>query len=129
MSPVLVKTVYRPWQLQKVMHIRQPCHWTRLTHTTKYSTICAHNLNTQSKKIIAEPKYKYRQQEQLGTTTEVPPWNGQYKNTGGLKPVLRVHNLALNFCYMTGIMNNWNENVKHKTKHLVLRKAAAIEVR
>ena len=72
--------------------------------------------------IIAEPKYKYRQQEQEGTTTEVPPWNGQYKNTGGLKPVLRVPNLALSFCYMTGIMNNRNENVKHKTKHLVLRK-------
>ena len=33
---------------------------------------------------IAGPKYKYGQQ---GTTTEVPPWNGQYKNTGGLKPI------------------------------------------
>ena len=32
--------------------------------------------------IIAEPKYKYGQQEQV-TTTEVPPWKGQYKNTGG----------------------------------------------
>ena len=33
--------------------------------------------------IIAEPKYKYRQQEQQGTTTEAPPRNGQHKNTGG----------------------------------------------
>ena len=35
--------------------------------------------------MIAEPKYKYGQQEQVteGTTTEVPPWNGHYKNTGG----------------------------------------------
>ena len=74
--------------------------------------------------IIAEPKYKYGQQEKVtGTTTEVPPWNGQYKNTGGLKPVLPVPNLALSFCYMTGIMSNRDENVKHKTKHLVLRKA------
>ena len=30
--------------------------------------------------IIGEPKHKYGQQEQA---TEVPPWNGQYKNTGG----------------------------------------------
>ena len=41
----------------------------------------------------------------------------------GLKPVLRDPNLALSFCYMTRIMNNRNGNVKHKTKHLVLRKA------
>ena len=51
--------------------------------------------------IIAEPKYKYGQQEQVteGTKTEIPPWNGQYKNTGGggLKPVLRDPNLALSF--------------------------------
>ena len=34
--------------------------------------------------IIAEPKYKYGQQEQVTVrnTTGVPPWNGQY-NTGG----------------------------------------------
>ena len=39
-----------------------------------------------SKQQIAEPKYKYGQQEQVTVrnTTEVPPWNGQYKNTGGL---------------------------------------------
>ena len=55
---------------------------------------------------IAEPKCKYGQQEQVteGTTTEVPPWNGRYTNTGGLKPVLRDPNLALSFCYMTRIM-------------------------
>ena len=41
----------------------------------------------------------------------------------GLLPVLRDPNLALSFCYMTRIMNNRNGNVKHKTKHLVLRKA------
>ena len=34
-----------------------------------------------------------------GTTTEVPPWNGQYKNTGGLKPVLRAPNRAVSFCH------------------------------
>ena len=33
--------------------------------------------------------------QQQGTTTEAPPWNGQYKNTGGLKPVLRVPNPAV----------------------------------
>ena len=61
--------------------------------------------------IIAEPKYKYGQQEQVteGTTTEVPPWNGQYKNTGVLKPVLRVPNLALSFY--------------HGSKHTVVRSA------
>ena len=59
--------------------------------------------------IIAEPKYKHRQQEQKGTTTEVPPWNGQYKNTGGLKPVLRAPNLALSFY--------------HGSKHTVVRSA------
>ena len=70
--------------------------------------------------IIAGPKYKYGQQEQvtIGTTTDVPLWNDQYKNTWGLKPVLRDPNLALSFCYMTRIINNWNGNVKHKTKHL-----------
>ena len=56
-------------------------------------------------------------------TTEVPPWNGQYKNAGRLKSVLWVPNLALGFCYMTRIMINRNGNVKHKTKHLVIRKA------
>ena len=45
------------------------------------------------------------------------------KILGGLKPVLRDPNLALSFCYMTRKMNNKNGNVKHKTKHLVLRKA------
>ena len=52
--------------------------------------------------IIDEPKYKYGQ-----------PWNGHYKNTGGLKPVLRDPNLALSFCYMTRIINNGSGNVKH----------------
>ena len=49
--------------------------------------------------IIAEQKDKYGQQEQVTVRnlTEVPPWNGQYKNTGGLKPVLRDPNLALSF--------------------------------
>ena len=37
--------------------------------------------------IIAEPKNKYGQQI---TTTEVPPWNGQYKNTGGLNRFYRI---------------------------------------
>ena len=59
--------------------------------------------------IIDEPKYKHRQQEQWGTTTEVPPWNGQYKNTGGLKPVLQAPNLALSFY--------------HGSKHTVVRSA------
>ena len=59
--------------------------------------------------IIDEPKYKHRQQEQSGTTTEVPPWNGQYKNTGGLKPVLQAPNLALSFY--------------HGSKHTVVRSA------
>ena len=30
---------------------------------------------------------------------QVPPWNVQYKNTGGLKPVLRDLNVAINFSY------------------------------
>ena len=35
--------------------------------------------------MIAEPKYKYGQQEQVTVRNqaEVPPWNGRYKNTGG----------------------------------------------
>ena len=38
----------------------------------------------------------------------MPPWNGQYKNTGGgLQPVLRAPNLALNFY--------------HGSKHTVVR--------
>ena len=45
-----------------------------------------------------------KNKQQQGTTTEALPWNGQYKNTGGLKPVLRVPNLALSFCYMTRII-------------------------
>ena len=45
-----------------------------------------------------------KNKQQQGTATEAPPWNGQYKNIGGLKPVLRVPNLALSFCYMTGII-------------------------
>ena len=41
---------------------------------------------------------------------QVPPWNGQYKNTGGLKPVLQAPNLALSFCYMTRMIGTemWN---------------------
>ena len=31
-----------------------------------------------------------KDKQQLGTTTEAPPWNGQYKNTGGLKPAKPV---------------------------------------
>ena len=86
------------------MHSSFPNRWSfSYLKFTKYVT-----------NIIAEPKYKYRQQEQVTVRNHnrVPPWNGQYKNTGGLKPVLRVPNLALSFCYMTGIMNNRNENVK-----------------
>ena len=64
-----------------------------------------------------------KNKQQQETTTDVPPWNGQYKNTVGLKPVLRVPSLALSFCYMTGIMNNRNENVKHKGLFCVLRGA------
>ena len=60
------------------------------------------SINTDSKNI-KEPQQKYR----LGTVS--------------IK--IQAPNLALSFCYMTGIMNNRNENVKHKTKHLVLRKA------
>ena len=37
-----------------------------------------------------------KNKQQQGTTTESPPWNGQYKNTGGLKPVLCVRTLPLN---------------------------------
>ena len=45
--------------------------------------------------IIAEPKYKYGQQEQVTVRNHNRSiWNGQYKNTGGLKPVLRDPNLA-----------------------------------
>ena len=64
-----------------------------------------------------------KNKQQQGTTTEAPPWKGQYKNTGGFKPVLLVPNLALSFCNTTRIMNNKNGNVKHKTKRLVIRKA------
>ena len=67
------------------------------------------SINTDSKNS-KEPQQKYR----LGVSIKI---------LGGLKPVLRAPNLALSFCYMTGIMNNRNENMKHKTKHLVLRKA------
>ena len=63
-----------------------------------------------------------KNEQQKGTTTEVPPWNGQYKNTGGLKPVLRDPNLALSFCYMTRIIGTELWNIKqtlHPTmKHL-----------
>ena len=48
-----------------------------------------------------------KNKKQSGTTTEVPPWNGQYKNTGGLKPVLRGPNLVLSFY--------------HGSKHTVVR--------
>ena len=68
------------------------------------------SINTDSKNI-KEPQQKYR----LGTVS--------IKRLGGLNRVLQAPNLALSFCYMTRIMNNRNENVKHKTNHLVLRKA------
>ena len=50
-----------------------------------------------------------KNKQQQGTTLEAQPWNGQYKNTGGLKPVLRVPNLALSFY--------------HDSKHTVVRSA------
>ena len=50
--------------------------------------------------LIAEPKYKYGQQEQVTVrnNNRSTALDGQYKNTGGLKPVLRDPNLALSFC-------------------------------
>ena len=47
-----------------------------------------------------------KNKQQQGTTTEAPPWNGQYKNTGGLKPVLRVPNLALSFYHVPIMAQN-----------------------
>ena len=79
--------------------------------------------------IIAKPKYKYGQQEQVTVRSHnrstALEWSvSKYlRGGGGLKPVLSVPNLALSFCYMTRIMNNRNGNVKHKTKTLVIRKA------
>ena len=62
--------------------------------------------------IIAESRYKYGQQEQVtirnhnrSTALE----RSKYKNTGGLKPVLRAPNLALSFY--------------HGSKHTVVRSA------
>ena len=71
--------------------------------------------------IIVEPKYKYRHQEQVTVRnpTEVPPRNSQYKNTGGLKPVLRVPNLALSFyhgskhsCSVRVVFSSMDHHVK-----------------
>ena len=61
--------------------------------------------------IIAEPKCKYGQQEQVTVRNHnrSTVWNGQYKNTRGLKLVLRVPNLALSFY--------------HGSKHKVVRSA------
>ena len=42
------------------------------------------SINTDSKK-----------KQQQGTTTEAPAWNGQYKNTGGLKPELGYEKMCL----------------------------------
>ena len=52
------------------------------------------SINTDSKNS-KEPQQKYRR---------------QYKNTGGLKPVLWAPNLALSFCCMTRIIGTkmWN---------------------
>ena len=63
--------------------------------------------------IITEPSTNTdsKNKQQQGTTTEAPPRNGKYKNTGEgeLKPVLRVPNLALSFY--------------HGSKHTVVRSA------
>ena len=72
--------------------------------------------------IIAEPKCKYGQQEQVtvrnhNSSTALERSVLKY---WGLKPVLRDPNLALSFCYMTRIMNNRNGNVKHKEAKLRL---------
>ena len=72
--------------------------------------------------IIAEPKYKYGQQEQVTSNSKEPQQKYRLgtvsiKILGGwaLKPVLRDPNLDLSLCYMTRIMNNGNGNEKHKT--------------
>ena len=57
--------------------------------------------------IIAEPKHKHRHQEQVRSTTEAAPWNGQYKNTGGLKPVLRVPNRSNRHGLLARISLGW----------------------
>ena len=54
---------------------------------------------------MAEPKYKYRQQEQetVRNHNRSTALEGQYSNTrrrgGVLKPVLRELNLTLRFCH------------------------------
>ena len=78
--------------------------------------------------IIAEPKYKYGQQEQVTVRkhNKSTALERSVLNTtggGGLKPVLWYLNLTLSFCFITSIINHRSGNLKHKTKHLVLRKA------
>ena len=78
--------------------------------------------------IIAEPKYKYGQQEQVTVRNHnrSTPWNGQYKNTGGLKPVLRDPNLALSFHHAskhTVVRSAWrfsNSSMDHHGKQMIL---------
>ena len=67
--------------------------------------------------IIAEPKYKYGQQEQVRVMNHnrSTALERSVLKYWGLKPVLRDPNLALSFRYMTRIMNNRNRNVKYKT--------------
>ena len=69
------------------------------------------SINTDSKNS-KEPQQKY------------PPWNGQYKNTGGLKPVLRAPNLALSFYHgseHTAVRSAWrfsNSSMDHHVKQI-----------
>ena len=61
--------------------------------------------------IIAEPKYKYRHQEQVTVRNHnrSTALERSVSTTGGLKPVLRAPNLALSFY--------------HGSKHTVVRSA------
>ena len=73
-----------------------------------------------NKSINTDSKNK----QQQGTETEAPPWNGQYKNTGGRKPVLRVLNIALSFYHgskNTVVRTAWrfsNSSMDHHVKQI-----------
>ena len=59
------------------------------------------NLNKNMKTYIRFKQHKKLTPKHTtnGTISEVLPWNDQqYKNTGGLKPVLQAPNLTLIFC-------------------------------
>ena len=89
----------------RVMHMRQPCHWTRLRHATKYSINYAHNLNKQhTNSDPATPmRWRIRRHEcchVIQWRRQVSQWHGSHTFNDLTCALMKiVQNISRTFVY------------------------------